>query len=162
MEKLSPNLNKAFQLELFFFARGQICPDFFCLCYFLAGAAGKKRAKKKVQAKSGQKKRWCGQKAGKKRINIHRSLLIYFAAIAPPLPSIKSHPTFAAIRQHLRRHLPPSAAVHSTLPSVAVLRLFPLSIVQHRSPPSSTHRHHPPLTCPPPTSAAVDDPSSNP
>jgi len=58
--------------------------------------AGKKRAKK----------RWCGQKAGKKRINIHRSLLIYFAAIAPPLPSIKSCPTFAAIRRHLCQHLP--------------------------------------------------------
>ena len=54
--------------ESFFFARGQICPDFFVSVIYLAGAAGKKRAKKKdgagkkrakkkmVRAKSGQKK----------------------------------------------------------------------------------------------------------
>jgi len=119
----------------------------FLLLLFSGGSCGQKAGKKKmVRAKS-------GQKAGKKkgfviteldRINIHRSLLIYFAAIAPPLPSIKSRPTFATIRRHLRRHLPLFAAVHSTLPSVAVLRLFPLSTVQRRSPPSSTHCHHPP------------------
>jgi hypothetical protein len=35
------------ELESFFFARGQICPDFFVSVIYLAGAAGKKRAKKK-------------------------------------------------------------------------------------------------------------------
>jgi hypothetical protein len=34
-------------MESFFFARGQICPDFFVSVIYLAGAAGKKRAKKK-------------------------------------------------------------------------------------------------------------------
>ena len=146
-----------------FFARGQICPDFFVSVIFWREPRAKSGQKKKmVRAKSGQKKRWCGQKEGKKGIIIHRSSLIYFAAIAPLLPSIKSRPTFAAIRLHLHQHLPPSAAIHSTLPSVAVLCLFPLSTVQRRSPPSSNHCHPPPLTYPPPTSAAVDNPSSNP
>jgi len=52
---------------VFFCLRANNLPGFF-LCYFLAGAVGKKRAKKKmVRAKSGGKKRWCGQKAGKKK-----------------------------------------------------------------------------------------------
>jgi hypothetical protein len=92
----------------------------------LAGATGKKRAKKMmVRAKSGQKKeRIRNTGVGQRILYIHHSLLIYFAAIAPPLLSIKSRPTFATIGRHLRQHLPLSAAVHSTLPSVAVVRLF--------------------------------------
>jgi hypothetical protein len=55
-------------LESFFFARGQICPDFFVSVIYLAGAAGKKRAKKKmVRAKSGQKKKMVRAKSGQKK-----------------------------------------------------------------------------------------------
>jgi hypothetical protein len=58
--------------ESFFFARGQICPDFFVSVIYLAGAAGKKRAKsgqkkKMVRAKSGQKKKMVRAKSGQKK-----------------------------------------------------------------------------------------------
>jgi hypothetical protein len=97
----------------------------FLLVLFFGGSRGQKAGKKMmVRAKSGQKKERIRNTGVGQRIYIHHSLLIYFAAIAPPLPSIKSRPTFATIGRHLRQHLPLSAAVHSTLPSVAVVRLF--------------------------------------
>ena len=58
------------QLESFFFARGQICPDFFVSVIYLAGAAGKKRAKKKDGAgkKRAKKKDGAGKKRAKKKV----------------------------------------------------------------------------------------------
>ena len=56
--------------ESFFFARGQICPDFFVSVIYLAGTAGKKRAKKKDGAgkKRAKKKDGAGKKRAKKSI----------------------------------------------------------------------------------------------
>jgi hypothetical protein len=55
--------------ESFFFARGQICPDFFVSVIYLAGAGGKKRAKKKDGAgkKRAKKKDGAGKKRAKKK-----------------------------------------------------------------------------------------------
>ncbi len=135
--------------ESFFLPAGKSARIYLLVLCF-GGSRGQKAGKKKDGAgkKAGKNKYGAGKKR-KKRIRnngVRQDLyqpftqLIYSATIAPLLPSIKSPPTFAAIR----RHLPLSAAVHSTLPSVAVVRLLPLSAVQRRSPPSSTHCHHPP------------------
>ncbi len=56
-------------MGIVFFARGQICPDFFVSVIYLAGAGGKKLAKKKDGAgkKRAKKKDGAGKKRAKKK-----------------------------------------------------------------------------------------------